>query len=148
MTGNPVTPAKEYRKPLPTMTRWSAPFWEGCKRGELLIQKCQDCQMLNFYPKLYCAGCLSSNMEWVKASGRGKIYSYMTVYAFQPTEFAEDVPYVVAIVELDEGVRMMSNIVSCPPDDVHCDMKVEVVFEKVTEEFSLAKFRPAGRPEA
>jgi uncharacterized OB-fold protein len=136
---------KEYRKPLPVMTPWSAPFWEGCKRGELLIQKCQDCQTLNFYPKLYCASCLSSNLEWVKAGGKGKVYSYMVVYAFQPTEFAEDVPYVVAVVELDEGVRMMSNIVGCPPEEVRCDMRVEVVFEKATEEITLARFRPAGR---
>lgn len=144
MTGHTMTPAKAYRKPVPTVTPWSAPFWAGCRKGELLIQQCQDCGVLNFYPKLYCAGCLSSNLEWVKASGRGKVYSYMTVYAFQPTEFAEDVPYVVAIVELDEGVRMMSNIVGCIPDEVHCDMNVEVVFEKATEEFTLPKFKPIG----
>lgn len=143
-----MSTVKEYRKPLPVMTPWSAPFWEGCRRGDLLIQKCQDCQALNFYPKLYCVECLSSNLEWVKTAGNGKVYSYMTVYAFQPTEFAQDVPYVVAIVELDEGVRIMSNIVACHPDEVHCDMRVEAVFEKVTEEFTLVKFRPAARTQA
>ena len=132
---------KEYRKPLPTMTPWSAPFWEGCRKGELLIQKCQDCQTFIFYPKMYCPDCLSSNLEWAKASGKGKVYSHMTVYAFQPTEFADDVPYVVAIIELDEGVRMMSNIVGCPPDDVHCGIEVQVVFEKVTDAITLAKFK-------
>jgi uncharacterized OB-fold protein len=138
-----VKPAlQEYRKPLPTMTPWSAPFWEGCHRGELLVQKCQDCLSFVFYPKLYCPECLSSNLEWVKASGKGKIYSHMTVYAFQPTEFAVDVPYVVAIVELEEGVRMMSNIVGCAPDSIRCDMEVRVVFEKATDEITLAKFAP------
>lgn len=135
---------KEYRKPLPVMSPWSLPFWEGCRRHELLIQKCHDCQKLNFYPKMYCAHCLSSNMEWIKARGKGKVYSHMTVYSYQPTEFAEDVPYVVAIIELDEGVRLMSNVVGCRPEEVCCDMEVEVVFEKATDTITLAKFRPAG----
>jgi len=134
---------KGYRKPLPQMSPWSAPFWEGCRNYELLIQKCQDCQAFNFYPKMYCANCLSSNLEWVKASGKGKVYSHMTVYAYQPTEFAHDVPYVVAIVVLDEGVRMMTNIVGCPPEKVQCEMRVEVVFERATEEITLPKFKPA-----
>ncbi len=133
---------KEYTKPLPTVTPWSAPFWEGCRRGELLVQKCQDCGSYIFYPKMYCPECLSSHLEWVRASGKGKVYSFMTVHGFQPTEFAADVPYVVAIVELEEGVRMMSNIVGCPPDRVRCDMEVGVVFEKVTDAFTLPKFRP------
>lgn len=137
-----MPPVKSYRKPLPTPTPWSTPFWEGCRNGELLIQKCQDCQSFIFYPKMYCPDCLSSNLEWVRSSGRGKVYSYMTVYAFQPTEFADDVPYVVAIVELEEGVRMMSNVVGCPTDRVTCDMPVEVVFEKATDGFTLPKFRP------
>jgi len=134
---------KGYGKPLPQTTPWSVPFWDGCRNHELLIQKCQDCQAFNFYPKMYCATCLSSNLEWVKTGGKGKVYSHMTVFAYQPTEFARDVPYVVAIVELDEGVRMMTNIVGCPPEEVECDMRVEVVFEKATEEITLAKFRPA-----
>lgn len=133
---------KEYAKPLPTTTPWSAPFWEGCRRGELLVQKCEDCQSYVFYPKMYCPNCLSSHLEWIKASGKGTVYSFMTVYGFQPTEFAADVPYVVAIIELEEGVRMMSNIVGCPPDSVRCDMKVGVVFDKVTDAFTLPKFRP------
>jgi len=134
----------DYKKPLPKMSPWSAPFWDGCRRHELLIQKCQDCEAFNFYPKMYCANCLSSNLDWVKTSGLGKVYTHMTVYAYQPTEFTDDVPYVVAIVELDEGVRMMTNVVGCPPDEVQCEMRVKVVFEKATDEITLAKFKPAG----
>ena len=138
-----MTPIRKvYRKPLPTMTPWSTPFWEGCRRGELLVQKCQDCKAFIFYPKMYCPDCLSSNLEWVRAGGKGKVYSHMTVFAFQPTEFADDVPYVVAIIDLEEGVRMMSNIVGCSPQDVHCDMEVQVVFDKVTDAITLAKFKP------
>lgn len=133
---------KEYKKPLPQPTPWSKPFWDGCKRRELLIQKCKDCQNPNFYPKLFCPNCLSLNLEWVKASGRGKVYSYTVVYSYQPTEFSEDVPYIVAVIDLQEGVRMMSNIVGCPPEAVKCDIEVEVVFDDVTEEITLPKFKP------
>jgi uncharacterized protein len=133
---------KEYKKPLPQPTPWSKPFWEGCKRHEFLIQRCQNCQKAIFYPKLFCPDCLSSNLEWMKASGRGKIYSYMVVYSYQPTEFEGDLPYVVAIIDLDEGVRMMSNIIGCPPETVKCDMKVQVVFDDVTDDITLPKFKP------
>lgn len=133
---------KEYKKPLPQPTPWSKPFWDGCKRHELLIQKCKDCQNPNFYPKLFCPHCLSLNLEWVKASGRGKVYSYTVVYSYQPTEFSEDVPYIVAVIDLQEGVRMMSNIVGCLPETVKCDMEVEVIFDDVTKEVTLPKFKP------
>ena len=133
---------KEYNKPLPRPTPWSKPFWEGCKRHELLIQRCKECQEHIFYPKIFCPSCFSSTLEWVKSSGRGKIYTYAAIYSYAPTEFSEEVPYIVAVVELEEGVRMMSNIVECKPEDVRCDMEVEVVFDDVTEEMTLPKFKP------
>jgi uncharacterized OB-fold protein len=133
---------KEYKKPLPQPTPWSKPFWDGCKRHELLIQKCKDCQQTTFYPKLFCPNCLSPNLEWVKASGRGVVYTFTLVQSYQPTEFSEDVPYIVAVINLEEGVRMMSNIVQCDPKKVKCDMEVEVVFDQITPEFTLPKFRP------
>jgi len=135
---------KEYRKPLPQPTPWSKPFWDGCKRNELLIQKCKDCQKHIFYPKLFCPHCLSPNLKWVKASGRGKIYSFTVIYSYAPTEFSEDTPYIVAIIDLQEGVRMMSNITGCPPERIKCDMEVEVVFNDVTEEITLPKFKPVS----
>jgi uncharacterized OB-fold protein len=135
---------KEYKKPMPRPTPWSKPFWDGCKRHELVIQKCKDCQEHIFYPKLFCPHCLSPNLEWTKASGKGKIYSYTIVYSYAPTEFAEDTPYVVAVIDLQEGVRMMSNVVECPPEEVKCDMKVEVVFDDVTNEITLPKFKPVS----
>lgn len=132
---------KKYNRPLPKPTPWSKPFWDGCKRHELLIQKCKNCQTSIFYPKMFCPQCLSPNLEWVRASGRGKVYSYTIVHSYGPTEFSEDTPYVVAVVDLEEGVRMMSNIVECLPDLVKCDMEVEVVFDDVTEDITLPKFR-------
>ena len=133
---------KEYKKPLPSPSPWSRPFWEGCKKHELLIQHCKDCGANIFYPKLYCPSCLSPNIEWIKASGRGKIYTFTIVCNYAPTEFAQDVPYVVAVIRLEEGVQLMSNIVDCAPEQVKCDMEVEVVWDKVTDDFVLPKFKP------
>ena len=135
---------KAYDKPLPQPTPWSASFWEGCKNQELLIQQCRDCRKYVFYPKLFCPHCLSENLECVKSKGRGKVYSYSIIQSYAPSEFAEDLPYVVAVIELEEGVRMMSNIVDCPLEEIQCDMPVEVVFEQVTEEFTLPRFKPAS----
>jgi uncharacterized OB-fold protein len=132
---------KEYRKPLPKPTPWSTPFWSGCKNKKLLIQQCKDCKKHVFYPKLFCPFCLCQELDWIEASGRGKIYSYTIVHSYQPTEFSQDVPYAVAIIELEEGVRMMSNLVESDLQKVRCDLDVEVVFEDVTDEFTLPKFR-------
>jgi len=133
---------KEYKKPLPKPTPWSKPFWDGCKNRKLLIQQCISCKKYIFYPKLFCPFCLSPDLSWIEATGKGKIYTYTVVYAYQPTEFSADVPYVVAVIELEEGVKMMSNIVDCKPDNVRCDMDVEVIFEDITEEFTFPKFKP------
>ena len=135
---------KEYKKPLPRPTPWSKPFWDGCKNRRLLVQQCKDCGKNIFYPKLFCPFCLSKDLTWIEASGKGKIYSFTVVYSYQPTEFLEDVPYVIGVIKLDEGVRMMSNIVECKPEEVRCDMDVEVVFDDITDEFTLPKFKPCS----
>jgi len=135
---------KEYKKPLPSPSPWSSPFWEGCRRHELLIQHCRDCGANIFYPKLFCSSCLSPNLEWTKSSGRGKVYTFTTVYAYGPTQFVDDVPYVIAVIKLDEGVQLMSNVVDIEPERVRCDMEVEVVFDDVTEDFTLPKFKPVA----
>lgn len=131
-----------YRKPLPKVDPETRPFWEGCKRHELVIQRCLDCGTVRFYPRAHCIACLSDKAEWVHCSGRGKIYSYTVVHQNRDPRFAADVPYNVVLVNLDEGVRMMSTIVGCPNDRLQVGMKVEVVFDDVTEEITLPKFRP------
>jgi len=129
-------------KPLPQVTPWSAPFWEAAKRGELKVQKCRDCGKPFFYPRIACPHCFSEDLEWVRVSGRGKIYSFSVVLNYAPSAFAGDVPYVVAIVELEEGLRMLTNIVTDKPESLRCEMPVEVIFEPVSEDFVLPKFRP------
>jgi uncharacterized OB-fold protein len=135
----------KYTKPLPSPTPWSKPFWDGCKRHELWIQHCNDCGTNIMYPKYFCPECMSYNLGWIKASGKGRVYTYATVYNYQPAAFAEDGPYTVAVIKLEEGVQMMSNIVDCDPERVKCDMEVEITFDDVTEGFTLPRFKPASR---
>jgi uncharacterized OB-fold protein len=130
-------------KPLPTIDPWTKPHWDAAREGRLLIQRCPDCGRHVFYPRLECPYCASERLEWVEASGRATVYSYSVVESYPPSYFLDDIPFVIAIVELEEGVRMMTNIVECDPSDVRCDMAVEVLFDHVTDEVTLPKFRPA-----
>ncbi len=134
---------KGYKKPLPRVDEESRGWWEALARHELYFQRCRDCGTKRFYPRALCPRCLSSATEWVRASGWGTVYSFTVTHQNQAPGFREELPYVLAIVELDEGVRMMTNVVGCAPDAVRVGMRVEVVFEDVTPEITLAKFRPA-----
>lgn len=140
--------AGTYRKPLPVPDAISAPYWEACRRHELILQRCGDCGTVRFPPAAMCSCCRSRKAEWKRASGTGKVYSWNVVVHPIPEDlYAADVPYVVALVELDEGVRMPTNIVDCDPKRIEADMPVEVVFDDVTEAVTLPKFRPV-RPDA
>lgn len=130
-------------KPLPQITPEAKEFWEGCRRRELLIQKCLACGVLRHYPRIMCSNCGSWDTEWVRASGKGKVYSWTVGHqAFHPG-FVEDVPYASVIVELNEGVRLMTNVIDVNPEELYIGMPVEVVFEDVTDEITLPKFRKA-----
>ena len=134
---------KAYRKPLTRIDEESRGYWEALARHELYFQRCRDCGTKRFYPRALCPRCLSSATEWVRASGWGTVYSFTVTHQNQAPGFREELPYVLAIVELDEGVRMMTNVVGCAPDAVRIGMPVQVVIEDVTAEITLAKFRPA-----
>ena len=134
---------KDYKKPLPRSTPWSKPFWEGCRAHKLLIQKCRECDKFILYPKLFCPYCLSTDVGWAEASGKGTVYSFSIVHSYAPTEFAEDIPYMIAIIDLKEGVRLMSNIVDCPLEKLECGMDVEETFDDIGEQHTLPKFKPA-----
>ena len=129
-------------KPVPVPTRETKPYWDGCKQHELWIQKCAACGHHQFYPRLYCTACMSEKVEWMKTSGRATVLSFTTVYRPVTKAFAGDVPYIVALVTLDEGPQMMTNIVACPPEQVKIGMPVEVTFEDWSEEISVPKFKP------
>lgn len=132
-------------KPLPEVSPWSAPHWEAAKQGRLLIQRCANCARHVFYPRLYCPHCGADQLDWVEASGRGTVYTFTVVEHNPPSAFKEDLPFVIAIVRLAEGVQMMTNIVGCDPAAVHCEMPVEVTFERLSDDFTLPKFKPAGQ---
>lgn len=125
--------------PKPVYDEESRPFWEGLNNKELFIQQCHSCNKNIFYPRSLCPYCFSEEIQWKKASGKGKVYSYTVVHqAFGP--FKEEAPFIVGIVELDEGVRMMTRIIS-DRKQVEIDKEVSVVFQKVSDDFTLPYFQ-------
>ena len=131
-----------YEKPIPKPDRETRPFWEGAKQQKLLIQHCLDCGAYQFYPQAHCRGCLSDRLDWVESKGTGCVYSYSVVHRAPSAAFDKDAPYTVALIDLPEGCRMLSNVVEVGPEEVRIGMEVEVVFEEITPEISLPKFRP------
>jgi uncharacterized OB-fold protein len=137
--------AAPYEKPLPVPDPQSQPFWEACRRHELIVQRCRTCDNTQFYPRVLCTRCRGTDLGWVPASGRGLVHSFTVIRRAPSASFKPDLPYVLALVELEEGVRMMTNIVGCTVDEVRIEMPVEVVFDDVSEAISLPKFRPAAK---
>lgn len=138
----------DYTKPLPRPTASSQPFWDAARRHELQLQRCGSCGAVVFYPRELCSECLSSELSWIEASGRGTVYSYTIAEAPTHPAFAEDVPYIVAIVELAEGPRLTTNIVGCEPAAMHIGMPVVATYDDVTPDMTLVKFRPAKSVES
>lgn len=133
--------SETYSKPLPTITDENRPFWEATARHELRMQKCVHCGHIRYPINIVCTKCLSEETEWVPLSGRGEVYSYIVFHQVYNQNFAEDVPYNVALVQLEEGPRMFSNIVETPNDQVKVGDRVEAVFDKVTDAITIPRFR-------
>lgn len=129
-------------KPLPEPSPVTRPFWDGLRAREVRLQRCRECGRFVFYPRALCPYCLSDDLEWVRASGRGRVYSYTVVRRAMHPAFQAEVPYVFAIVELEEGVRLVTNVVNCRPEEVRVDMAVKAVYDDVTSEITLLKFEP------
>jgi uncharacterized OB-fold protein len=129
-------------KPLPRPSEDSAPFWEAAFKGELRMQRCLDCGHVRFPPAILCARCLSENTEWARLSGRGTVFSWVIVHQSQHPAFNPDAPYSVVIVELDEGPRLHGNLVDCPHDQIRIGMPVEAVFDRVSDDTALIRWRP------
>jgi uncharacterized OB-fold protein len=131
------------KRPLPRPTPETRHFWDGTRNGELLIQRCDSCHELYFPPRPFCPACSSHDVTIEKMSGRGTLYSYVINNGRHP---GIESPYSIAVVRLDEGVRMMSNIVNCEqtPEALVLDMAVEVVFDVFSEQITLPFFQPIG----
>ena len=132
-------------RPLPRPTEASRPYWEACRNHELWLQRCASCGAYRFPAGFMCPDCSSLDLAWQRVSGRGKIYTYTVVHRAPHPALAGEAPYAVALIELDEGPCLMSNIVGCPSDDVRIDMAVEVVFRDMTPSVTLPLFRPVVR---
>ena len=128
---------------LPEPTPETRHFWDGCREGELRLQRCTECKHSYFPPRAFCPKCASREVEVYPASGKAVLYSYVINHRPRPDMGTE--PYAIAVVQLDEGPRMMTNIVGCPqtPEALQLDMKLEVAFEKLDDEITLPLFRPA-----
>jgi len=134
--------ANGYGKPLPRIDDVNRPYWEAAKRHQLLLQRCEECGHHRHPPGEICPSCLSDSFAWVRASGRGVVYTWTVFHQVYHQAFAKDVPYAVVVVELDEGPRLITNLLHCRIEDIKVGMPVEVVFDDVTEEITLPKFRP------
>jgi uncharacterized OB-fold protein len=139
-----VAPAPGTRNDLPVTDDRSEEFWTGAADGRLLIKRCGACGRAHFYPRPFCPFCWSEDVAWEEASGRGTVYTWSIVRRNDLPPFSERVPYVTAIVELDEGPRLMTNIVDTDHADVRIGMAVEVTFRPLGEGLTYPLFRAAG----
>jgi uncharacterized OB-fold protein len=130
-----------YSLPLPPRIGLAGEFYDFCKRHELRFQRCSRCATWRHIPRHLCAKCGSGEWEWSKSSGRGKVFSWTTIMQPALPQFAKSVPYSAVVIEMDEGVRMVSWLVDTAPENLRLDHPVEVVFDDITEEVTLPKFK-------
>ncbi len=134
-----------YRKnslPTPVPIPTTQAFWDATREHRLLLQRCWNGHVF-YYARTHCSACLSTSLEWIEASGRGRIYSYTVARRPQSPEYAEDVPYIIVAIALDEGPRMTSLLVEADPDNVVIDSPVTVAWDDVSADLSMPYFRPA-----
>ena len=131
-----------YGKPLPEMTPWSKKFWESTRQHKLSMQKCNSCGKLIFYPRKACPECWSLDLGWQQVSGKAKLNTFTVTLGGVEPVFAPDLPYVLAMVDLAEGITMMTNIVDSKPEDLKIGMDLEVAFRDCTDDISLPVFKP------
>ena len=127
---------------LPTPDVETRPFWDACREGRFLLRHCDACGRDHYYPRPFCPSCWSDAVSWREASGRGTVYTYSVVHVNDLPPFNERVPYVAAIVELDEGPRVMTNVEGAPIDEMRVDMAVVVDFKPISDEVTIPVFRP------
>ena len=118
------------------------PFWTGCKRGVLLIQRCARCENFRYPPSPICHSCLSPDYRWVEASGKGTLFSFVIAHRALDPYWKGELPYLVAVIELAEGPRLLSNLVDARFDQVQIGMAVRVIFEPLIEEIVVPRFKP------
>ena len=118
-------------KPLPVVDELNRPYWEATREGRLVLQHCTMCGLFQFYPRPFCLRCAAGELEWKDASGDGRLHTFSVVHRTADRAFADDVPYVFAVVELEEGPRITVNVVDTPLTQLRCDLPVRIVFTEV-----------------
>ena len=135
----------EIRKPLPSRQDLdNGEFWNGTDRGELRVKRCGDCSRYHWPPRLGCPYCGSGKLAWVAVGPRGEVFSWTVVHRSQTPGFETETPYAVVLVELEDGGRMIANVIDCPLERLRIGMPVEAAFEKRSDEVTLPQFRPRG----
>jgi uncharacterized OB-fold protein len=128
---------------LPAPDLETVPFWDAAREGRLLVKHCNACGRNHYYPRPFCPTCWSDDVEWLEASGRATLYTWSVVHTNELPPFPERVPYVAAVVDLEEGPRMMTNVVDCEFDDLEVGMPLQAVFHPASDEWTIVQFRPA-----
>jgi uncharacterized OB-fold protein len=137
--------SEPYAKPLPKLNDENRPFWDACKAGRLDMQVCDDCGHVRYPIAIVCPRCLSESFSWKTLSGKGEVYSALVFHQVYNKAFAGDVPYQVSLIQLDEGPRMFSNVIGVEPSSVKVGDRVEVMFDPVTDEITIPRFKPVGK---
>ena len=130
-------------RPLPQPTTDTRPYWDAARAGKLLLQRCGSCTRFQFYPRPYCVKCLSADLSWVESPGIGTIYTYTVNHRPANPAMKDRVPYAVVVVDLEEGVRMLGNLLESDLSRLAIGARVTVTFEKLTDEIALPQFRLA-----
>ena len=130
--------------PEPRPTPLTQPFWDGLQQGKVLLQYCRICDRSVWYPREFCPTCLTPDnpLEWIEASGKGRLHTYTIIRQAAHPFFQAQVPYIFGVVELNERARMMTNIL-CGIDDAKIGMPVEAVFTPISEQYTILQFRPS-----
>lgn len=119
----------ELMKPMPVPDADSGPYWQGANEGRFLFQRCATCRKAQFYPRSLCSHCQSRELNWEESKGRGKVASFSVVHRAPIPAFKADSPYVVALIDLEEGFRFMCNVIRCDPQSVRIGDPVRIVYE-------------------
>jgi hypothetical protein len=137
-----VVNAPEWKRPLPEPDAVTRPFWEAAAQGRLLYQRCSACGHRQFYPRAICTAC-GATPEWAESSGQGTVHTFTVVRQYGAPPFSNELPYVVAMIELEEGVRMMGQVTGCPVDEVRVGMPVQAYAVRADEAIGVVFWRKA-----
>lgn len=136
-----ATMNQEWAKPLPDADAVSAPFWQAAAEGRLLIQECPACHHRQHYPRALCTAC-AATPEWLECSGRGTVYTFTVVRQYGARPFRDELPYVIAMVEIEEGLLVFGSVTDCDVESMHIGMPVEAHFVKAADDIGIPYWRP------